>query len=231
VFRRLETASRGLDLAVALDVDLVGAVDHDLGHLDVVEELLHRAVAEDVLGQLLDELAPFFVRERELGLTEKLLETLDDDFLELFRTEGGVEDPGAEIGEQYVLHTGANGGERIGDVDEILAEGRCRCRPRGRKAGCRRGRCFGETVFQTHRRFLHDQPVSLDPEISPSWAANLLNDLATLPRWSVTTGSPMLSADGIARVDGILRLASMPIVCWMSEADSPTRASARLSTR
>ena len=43
------------DLAAALDVDVVGAVDHHLGDGLVVEERLDRAEARDVVDQLLDQ--------------------------------------------------------------------------------------------------------------------------------------------------------------------------------
>ena len=48
----------------ALDVDRVGAVAHDLGDLLVVEEPVDRAVAEDVVGDVLDELGLVGGRQR-----------------------------------------------------------------------------------------------------------------------------------------------------------------------
>ena len=48
-----EAGRRALDLAVALDVDLVGPVDHDLGHLGVLEIGLDGPVPEDVVGDVL----------------------------------------------------------------------------------------------------------------------------------------------------------------------------------
>ena len=45
-----------LDLAVALDEDDVGAVDHDLGDAVVLEQLLDRAVADDVVADVRGEL-------------------------------------------------------------------------------------------------------------------------------------------------------------------------------
>ena len=53
-----------LELAVSLDVDPVETVDHDLGHRVVAQERLDRPVAEDVVGQLPDDLAPLLTRER-----------------------------------------------------------------------------------------------------------------------------------------------------------------------
>ena len=44
-------ASRPLDLALALDVDPVEVVDHDLGDVVVAEQRLERPVAEDVVGR------------------------------------------------------------------------------------------------------------------------------------------------------------------------------------
>ena len=61
-----ERRLRLLDLARALDVHLVEAVDHDLGHRRVVEERLDRAVAEDVVGDLAFESDAFARAERSL---------------------------------------------------------------------------------------------------------------------------------------------------------------------
>jgi len=49
-------------LALALDVDLLRVVDHDLGDLPVVEEDLQRTETEDVVHQRLYQ--PFLVRPR-----------------------------------------------------------------------------------------------------------------------------------------------------------------------
>ena len=59
-----EAGDRALELAGALDVDPVVRVDHDLGHGVVAQERLERAVAEDVVGDLADELAPLLARQR-----------------------------------------------------------------------------------------------------------------------------------------------------------------------
>ena len=45
------------DLAVALDVDLVGPVDHHLGDGVVLEERLERPEAHDLVDHLLDQVA------------------------------------------------------------------------------------------------------------------------------------------------------------------------------
>ena len=59
-----ERGLRPLELAVPLDVDAVVCVDHDLGHAVVAQERLERAVAEDVVGDLADELPALLARER-----------------------------------------------------------------------------------------------------------------------------------------------------------------------
>ncbi len=59
-----ERDRRALDLALPLDIDLVGGVDHHLGDGVVAEQRLERAVAEDVVADVADELAPFFPRQR-----------------------------------------------------------------------------------------------------------------------------------------------------------------------
>ena len=57
-----------LDLAVALDEDQVGAVDHDLGDVVVLQQPVDGAVAEDVVGDVLDELGLVGGREGRLLL-------------------------------------------------------------------------------------------------------------------------------------------------------------------
>ena len=49
-------ASVSSSLPVALDVDAVGAVDHDLGDRGVVEEALERPEAQRLVDDLADEL-------------------------------------------------------------------------------------------------------------------------------------------------------------------------------
>ena len=59
----MKLVGRALDLAVPLDVDLVGPVDHDLGHLGVLEVSLDGPVAEDVVGDVLAQ--PGLVGQRQ----------------------------------------------------------------------------------------------------------------------------------------------------------------------
>ena len=74
--RVVDERDRGrLDLAVALDVDLVVVVDHDLGDRVVAKQGLERPVAEDVIRDLARDLAPFLAGQR--GAVDR--ELLGDD--------------------------------------------------------------------------------------------------------------------------------------------------------
>ena len=55
--RRLVQAAR------TLDPDVGGPVDHDLGHGLVREQAFERPMAEDVVGQLVDESLPVLPRD------------------------------------------------------------------------------------------------------------------------------------------------------------------------
>jgi hypothetical protein len=63
----VEPHVRLVEAALALDPDVVGAVDHDLGHAVVCEEPLERAVAERVVGDLVREAARGRSRERPVS--------------------------------------------------------------------------------------------------------------------------------------------------------------------
>ena len=69
---------RALELAGALDVDPVVRVDHDLRDGVVAQERLERAVAEDVVGDLADELPPLLPRQRRAVERELLRDRAQD---------------------------------------------------------------------------------------------------------------------------------------------------------
>src|SRR5205823_5744244 len=107
-----------LDLAAALDVDLVDAVAHDLGDVRVVEQGLKGAVAEEVCSNLADELCPLGRRQRHLG-----------------GPQGLVEMAGYERGELVGLHSlGQLGAE---DLEEDVADPPLHLPPTGYLFGCR----------------------------------------------------------------------------------------------
>ena len=90
-----------LELAVALDVDLVGRVDHDLGHAVVAQQRLDRAVAEDVVRQLPDDLAALFARQRRAVERELLVDRAVDAVGEVVAVL--LVELGAELGDALVM--------------------------------------------------------------------------------------------------------------------------------
>ncbi len=94
---------RPLDLAVALDVDVGGAVDHHLGHGVVAEERLEWPIAEDVVRDLAGDLLALLAAqrrpvERELGrdgllhaLGEVLVPVGDEQLRAELRDAGAVD--------------------------------------------------------------------------------------------------------------------------------------------
>ena len=66
-------------LPIALDPDVVGAVDHDLGDGVVGEQALERPVAEDVVGELGRDLVA--LDAREAGLLGQVAADVGEDAL------------------------------------------------------------------------------------------------------------------------------------------------------
>jgi hypothetical protein len=85
-----------VQLAGALDVDRVGAVDHDLGDLGIVDELLQGAETENDVADLAADLLLLLCRERDLFLVEELSKARMHQLLELGLVDRGVVEPGAE---------------------------------------------------------------------------------------------------------------------------------------
>jgi hypothetical protein len=92
-----------LPQAAALDVDRVGAVDHHLGDLLVLEEAVDRAVAEDVVGDVLDELGLVGGRQRRPLGGEGGLELLVHPAPEVVLGQPLVVEDGAELVDQVVV--------------------------------------------------------------------------------------------------------------------------------
>ena len=102
-------AEAALDLdepAAALDVDAVGPVDHDLGEVRVAQERLDRAVAQDVVGDLLGDAGPLGGREQDVLGLHRLLQCALDHVLELGLGQLGVVQLGTELLEQGVVDLG-----------------------------------------------------------------------------------------------------------------------------
>ena len=100
-----ERRVRRLELARALDVHLLGAVDHDLRHGVVAEERLERPVAEDVVGDVGDDLAALLARQRRPVEGELLHDRAHDALFEVLRRLGR-EQLGAELGDARVMDAG-----------------------------------------------------------------------------------------------------------------------------
>ena len=78
----------------------VGAVDHDLGDVDVAQERLDRAVAEDVVADLLGEPVAVGVADRPLLRAHQLGEDRADPVVELGLVEVRVVQLRTELLEQ-----------------------------------------------------------------------------------------------------------------------------------
>ena len=92
--------------AAALDVDAVRAVDHDLGEVGVAQERLDRAVAEDVVGDLLGDPGPLGGGQQDVLGLHGLLQGALDHVLELGLGQLGVVQLGPELLEQGVVDLG-----------------------------------------------------------------------------------------------------------------------------
>ncbi len=84
------------DLAVALDVDLMGPVDHDLGYTVIAQQPIERAIAQDLGDSPLEELLALTASEDKPLLAHDLgidISNLAPDHLAvgkvLVRTQGG----------------------------------------------------------------------------------------------------------------------------------------------
>ena len=102
-----------VELAGALDEDVVGAVDHDLGDLRVAQQRLERAVAEDLVGDLLGDAGAVGVRERRLLGVDGLLQRLAHLGGELGLGKVRVVEPRAEAVDQGLVHAALDLAERV----------------------------------------------------------------------------------------------------------------------
>ena len=116
-------------LALALEPDVRGAVDHDLRHVDVAQVGLQRAVAEDVVRDLLGD--PFAVAARQGAVAGS--ENVGQDGahlgLELGCLEVGVVELWTELLEQLAVHA------LLEVLEPVLGGFGARCGRRGRLSG------------------------------------------------------------------------------------------------
>ena len=103
---------RLVEAALALDPDVVRAVDHDLGHAVVGEQPLERAVAEDVVGDLGGE--PLAVVARDARLLRELAPRVGEHPLaQRRRVEVGVEQLRPEVADDREVDAVLDLGERV----------------------------------------------------------------------------------------------------------------------
>ena len=108
----VEAHRRLVQLAGALDPDVVGAVDHDLGDGVVLEQRLDRPVAERVVGDLLHQ--PVAVGDREPALlAEPVTDVGQHHRLQLGVVHALVVEPRTEVGDDRQVDPVLQLGERI----------------------------------------------------------------------------------------------------------------------
>ena len=98
-----ERCVRLLDAAGALDEHGVGTVHHDFGDVFVLQEAIDRAVAEDVVGDVLDELGLVGGRQRGALLGECGLQLLVDAAPQIVLGEPTVVEDRAQRVDQMVV--------------------------------------------------------------------------------------------------------------------------------
>ena len=107
-----EADGRLVELAAALDPDVVGAVAHDLGDRVVREQALERPVAEDVVEDLRRE--PLAILAGDAGLVvQEPAHVRGDAVAQLVRVDGDVEELRAELGDDAHVDAVLELGERL----------------------------------------------------------------------------------------------------------------------
>ncbi len=135
-----EDAVDPVDLAAPLDIDVVGAVDHDLGDRRVGEQRFERSEARDVVDHLLDQAGPLVAGDRVGALGDHLVDEGLDLGLDVLVL-------GLEEDLECAHDLGLEGESDA--ADQLLAK---RCggpakaaspEPRGHRYGDQSGRCIG----------------------------------------------------------------------------------------
>ena len=107
-----EADGRLVELAAALDPDVVGAVAHDLGDRVVGEQALERPVAEDVVEDLGRE--PLAILTRDTGLVvQEPAHVRGHAVAELVGIDGDVEQLRSQLGDDAHVNAVLELGERL----------------------------------------------------------------------------------------------------------------------
>ncbi len=125
VFLGEEAGTGAHDDAVALDVDVVGAVDHDLGDGGVGQELLDGAEAHHVTSDVTDQTLRLLLRQRRVGLGQEGADLGDHHRVELGLVLG-LEQTSTQPVEQLVMDLAHEAGQTI---DRSGEDGRWGARP------------------------------------------------------------------------------------------------------
>ena len=118
-------------LALALEVDVEGAVDHHLGDVDVAQVGLERAVAEDVVGDVLGDPLAVAAGQRPVARRQHVGEDDSHLGLELGGLEVGVVQLGTELLEELAVHA------LLEVLEPVLGRPCARCRLGRRSWWCR----------------------------------------------------------------------------------------------
>src|SRR5680860_166180 len=238
-----EAAIRPEELARALHVDLRGTVDHHLGDLGVLEQLLDGAVAEHVGFEVLEQGGPLGRRHRGWLLSQEPRDVIQHELRE-------------PVGVQVLLIE--NGSELLGDAGvetpaqlvELRAHGVEITVPDGhlgaRWPGDGLAPQIAEPAGQIRHVGAHDcagraRAVLINGECAPGWGAESssasssstirLSARATLVLGlSRATGTPLLIERGTATSLGSSYETGRPSALLTSSAGKPTLELARLST-
>ena len=128
----------------ALDVDAVGAVDHDFGDVQVAQVRLERPISEDVVGDLLGDAGAVGEGERGVLRREHFLQRQADLLLDLALGQPRVVELGPEVLQQCLVHGPLELGERV-----AARVGRAAPAPSTRLPS--RSRCLSEPVGEVTR--------------------------------------------------------------------------------
>ena len=222
-----------LELAVPLDVHLVRGVDHDLRHGLVAEQRLDRPVAENVVRQLTDDLAPLVAGQRR-AVEDELLGDGPVDLVGEILVVGLVE-LGPELRDARVVDLGLQLRVRIdrkrsrclGLGSACPAPGRRRCRRRPGAGDDREAPSVAQLLARLSRlRGLACFSAGVMTAIASSFNALANSE----PGSERTAGVPRLTAIGTIRSDGIAAWTVTLRAASTSRTLRPTFEFARFST-
>src|SRR5579862_3669523 len=225
-----------LDLAIALDVHVLRSVDHDLGDRGVTEERLERAVAEDVVGELLLDADSLDARERRPHERELLGDRVAYPGRELLR-RADLEQRGPQLLDAGPMDASFQLGMGIGPwrrpratVDRVVDEPTERGGGRGALVGA------GKTVVEVHSvTRVRNFRSRLRSPARPSFVIRSATSSLTAPAnrlfgFMIVAGIPELMLVGTTESSGSVYLILRPIVSAISCGEAPPAIPERFET-